>query len=489
MKAKALIIGNADYNENKLENTVNDANDIDEVLKRLGYETTKKLNLNTIEQDNAITNFASNLDDYDIGLFYFAGHGFEHENINYLAAIDTNFQDKTHAKHSAFSLNVLLDYLNTARNETNIIIMDACRSKLKDTAMFRSISNSGLAPIFAPKGTLIAFATSPGQNALEGTGQRNGVYTKALLQHILAKNIPIEEMFKRVRNTVFDLSGGKQTSWEHTSLTGTYFFNYGQLSYSSEIEYSSKVVIDSSYVYKDTSLIDSIIKDLKSMNWYTQNTAMKKISSIEVSITDKNELFLLGRNILQVACGKEYLAIEFMQNLYEKILPLHTGNYNHVLNGIIFEMFFNSYGSFRYGKFKDDYLNEIYEILEKEIFNNSLEFLTKILIPFQKNIFYLPSINSTGISLDLNFEPNDSLNELKLKGIKHEGKEILVEKEINEFSGIDVVLPFKSIEFNELQVMIAKEMLIPKNKLVLTSNIDTPEDYLIKYPRKCKIIK
>lgn len=72
--------------------------------------------------------------------------------------------------------------------------------------------------------TLIAFATSPGQVALDGKG-RNGTYTEALLRHIHTPDITVEETFKRVRKTLSAVTKGRQTSWEHTGLSGDFFFN------------------------------------------------------------------------------------------------------------------------------------------------------------------------------------------------------------------------------------------------------------------------
>ncbi|HBY1639490.1 TPA: caspase family protein, partial [Klebsiella pneumoniae] len=82
-------------------------------------------------------------------------------------------------------------------NKTNIIILDACRTNPYERAWDRGPAQKGLAPLFAPKGTIIAYATSPGEVASDGRG-RNGSYTEALLKHITSPDIPIEEMFKRV---------------------------------------------------------------------------------------------------------------------------------------------------------------------------------------------------------------------------------------------------------------------------------------------------
>lgn len=493
MKAKALIIGNANYPNDNLVIPENDANDFKDTLTRLGFEATVLLNINTVTQDKYITDFANSLDSYDIGIFYFAGHGFQIDNENYLASIDTNFDDPEHARHTAFPLNILLSYFNKATNKTNIIILDTCRNLLNKKSWYRNVENSGLAPIHAPKGTIIAFATSPGEKALNGTGKRNGIYTGALLQHIVAENIPIEEMFKRVRNTVYAFSKGKQTSWEHTSLTGTFCFNSGQLTHSSSLEYGSQAIKDSLYEINTNTHIDTLIKDLKSHDWYTQNPAIEKLKSIDPAKEDKNKLFLLGRNILQSACGGSKSAISFMDNLENNVSRFNVGDRNHVLNGIIYETFFNSYGSFRQDNIKDLYFEKIYKILENKLYKESLNFLTIVLKPYNDMFFYIPSINSTGISLDLVFEIDSVLDKTKLTNIKYEGQEILVKQEYEEiwgFPGINTgVNLYTNIRYKNLKKRIAKETLIPENKLNINTNIPIIDDQVINYPDNYKIMK
>lgn len=489
MRAKALIIGNAKYSIKPLDNPINDATDIKEVLSRLGFDTELLIDAKATEQDKKITDYATNLDDYDIGLFYFSGHGFQLNNENYLGAIDTDFQDEIHAKHSSFPLNMLLSYLDKANNQTNIIILDACREILDKKSWFRSVRNEGLAPIFAPKGTLIAYATSPGQKALDGTGSRNGVYTNALLQHITVENIPIEEMFKRVRNSLYAFSKGKQTSWEHTSLTGTFYFNSGQLAYSSDIEYNEEAISDNLYATNTNSTIDSIIRDLKNHNWYIQNPAIDKIPLLAVKKQDKNKLFLLGRNILQAACGSSSSAMNFMSDLSRSISIFEIDNKNHVLNGIIYETYFNSYGSFRQDNLKDCYLKELYSLLDDDNYEQSIKFLSQILMPFRDYVFYIPDVNISGVSIDLQFDKTEKPEELILKSMTYEGNEILIKQDDHVAWSIPDEDSFREMNYQQLEDLILKSTYIPKTKLTLNSNLKINSNNKIYYPYNHIIMK
>ncbi len=221
----ALVIGNAAYTDaGKLKNPTNDAEDVATRLEAFGFSVIKKTDCTHKDMDRALKTFKNSLEGNDIGLFFFAGHGMQIDGENYLAAIDTDVSGEIEAKHSSLPLNRVIETMEKARTSTNIIVLDACRDNPYERAWNRSAATRGLAPVYAPKGTLIAYATSPGQVAKDGSG-RNGAYTSALLQHINTPDCSIENMFKRVRNSLSAATKQKQISWEHTSLSGEFFFN------------------------------------------------------------------------------------------------------------------------------------------------------------------------------------------------------------------------------------------------------------------------
>ena len=116
----------------------------------------------------------------------------------------------------------MLAQMEAAGNPMNIVILDACRNN-PFTRSYRS-SEKGLAQMRAPTGSLIAYSTAPGSVALDGTG-RNGAYTKELLENMRKPNVSIENVFKSVRIGVRETTGGKQTPWESSSLTGEFYFS------------------------------------------------------------------------------------------------------------------------------------------------------------------------------------------------------------------------------------------------------------------------
>ena len=217
----ALVIGNGKYRIVPLRNPLNDAEDIIKALKKYGFEVTYKENVEQREMEAAIWEFGRTLQKGDVGLFYFAGHGVQIDGRNYLIPIDATIHGKADVKYEAVDAGRVLDAMEWAANEFNIVILDACRDNPYGSS-FRSITR-GLARMDAPKGTIIAYSTSPGKVALDGK-KRNSPYTKALLKYMDFQSLTLEQVFKKVRKDIDFDTNGKQIPWEATSLTGTFYF-------------------------------------------------------------------------------------------------------------------------------------------------------------------------------------------------------------------------------------------------------------------------
>jgi len=313
MKTLALIIGNNEYHDGaKLTNAVNDAMAISEVFERLGFDTIVKYNCTAKDYCDLLADFENRISNYDASIFYFAGHGYELDGENFLASIDCQIppSNKYHAGQNSIRLSEFLDIYKKNTNKINIAIIDACRRS------FERSGNTVLAPIFAPKGTLLAFSTSPNEGASDAGFEGHSIYTGALLKYIGREHLSIEELFKKVRKTVYALSEGKRTTWEHTSLINDYYFNIGQLVHSVDIPYDEKVVKDIDYCEIDE--FGNLISEVKSQNWNKQNPAIEKLLSIPVDKLNKNQLFILGRNLLQ-ASSAAFKAANFMESISSNI--------------------------------------------------------------------------------------------------------------------------------------------------------------------------
>lgn len=222
-KRVALVIGNAAYpGAGALNNPANDALDIAAKLKKLGFDVIVRTDMRQKEMLRSLTAFGDKVQNGSEALFFYAGHGMQVRGRNYLIPIDAEIRNEASVSSEAVDVDQLLDKLAPAR--LSVVILDACRNNPFERR-FRG-GGQGLAQINAPTGTLIAYATAPGQVASDGEG-RNGLYTSELLAAMDVPGIRIEDVFKRVRANVFRKSGEAQTPWESSSLTGDFYFIQG----------------------------------------------------------------------------------------------------------------------------------------------------------------------------------------------------------------------------------------------------------------------
>ncbi len=219
-KRMALIIGNADYvASNKLRNTLNDAKSMAETLKNLGFEVIMVENGNYETMKNAIYAFGDRIQDVDVSMFFYAGHGLEVDGTNYLVPVDADIQSHLDIKQKCIPLNGVSNTMEFANDEgLNMIILDACRNNPFPAG---KRGGSGLARVNAPSGTLIAYATDPGSVASDGEGT-NGLYTGELVKQLKVSQ-RIEDIFMNTRNSVEKMSDGKQRPWEEARLKGVFY--------------------------------------------------------------------------------------------------------------------------------------------------------------------------------------------------------------------------------------------------------------------------
>src|SRR5690349_15652672 len=218
----ALVIGNGAYKDVPLPNPVNDAADMAKALEASGFTVIRRENATLREMHLALREFGDRLGRQTTGLFYFAGHGVQVRGRNYLLPVDADIAREDEVAFAAIDLAAVMEKLDSAKNPVNIVVLDACRNNPFGTRV--QASTKGLAPLDAPPGTLIAYATAPGSTAADGTG-RNGLYTQHLVREIARAGAPIEEVFKAVRAGVRKDSKNAQVPWESTSLESAFVFN------------------------------------------------------------------------------------------------------------------------------------------------------------------------------------------------------------------------------------------------------------------------
>jgi len=220
----ALVIGNAAYKPEALDNPVNDARLIGRTLDKAGFKVTLRENLDRASMFAALREFGARLNENTVAVLYYAGHAVQLRDQNFMIPVDAEIRSEDEIPVQGMDLTYILAQMSRAKSRVNIVILDACRdnpfAKRSTGAALR-----GLAQMDAPIGTLLAYATAPGKQAPDGIGKTgHSIYTAELAQHLLTPGLPVEIMFKRVREAVVRESHQLQVPWEHSSLLGEFAF-------------------------------------------------------------------------------------------------------------------------------------------------------------------------------------------------------------------------------------------------------------------------
>lgn len=224
-KRIALVVGNANYqNQGKLNNPENDANDIATKLERLGFLVILRNNLNKEQFGNAISDFGRQAKNYNVALFFYAGHGIQSNGINYLIPTDAKIVDEYKVQYECINAGLVLKAIENVNKK--IIILDACRNNpFARSWLGRGPEDfPGLAIMNAPDATFIAYSTSPNTTAADGFG-RNSPYATALLEVLTERCLSISDVFMKVNQKVRTATNNKQKPWTSNSFYENFIFN------------------------------------------------------------------------------------------------------------------------------------------------------------------------------------------------------------------------------------------------------------------------
>jgi Caspase domain len=475
----ALLIGNSDYPKSAaLKNPTNDAKDLAKKLRLFGFATTTVTDGTKREMETALDSFKKRLDKAKVGLMFFAGHGFQGKGENYLVAVDSKTTGEIEARNSSLSLNLVIETMEDTATDTNIIILDACRNNPFERAWARSLTSRGLAPVYAPKGTLIAYATSPGQTASDGDG-RNGAYTASLLQHLDAVDCSIETMFKRVRNTLSASTSGKQISWEHTSLAKEFYFNR---SVGVRIDlYDSTALRDKFFELDLKKSSHRAVEGLRVRDWYTQNPALDEFTESKMARAGTDSLFVVGRNIYQAACGGSRSAHRFLNDFHATASRLPMDKSRALLDGMLFEVFFDSKGELR-EETKIDHFEELFALQQYASLSESFKFISECLIPYSHRLHLLPG-RDREVSVDITTRQKG--DDIFVEGVLLGGSNIFWVKGFDDDEGdLDDERPLmRSVSRLDFEKELAHALLLPTRLLKVSYPIrpDVPRKFKVPY--------
>jgi len=228
-KRVALVVGNSAYQHvARLENPKNDARLMAETLRALGFTLVgngPQLDLDEPALKRAVRNFGDALSGADVALFYYAGHGVQVRGANYLVPVGANPVKEADVEIDMLDTNLVLRQMEGAGTTLNVVVLDACRNNPFGGRGLRS-AESGLAQMRAPGGTLISFATQPGNVAQDGN-DGNSPFTKALAQTIKRPGLDIFGTFNEVGLAVMQATGNAQQPWVSNSPIRDKFYFAG----------------------------------------------------------------------------------------------------------------------------------------------------------------------------------------------------------------------------------------------------------------------
>lgn len=251
-KRVALVIGNSSYvNATPLKNPKNDAEDISRKLKTLGFDVVTGLDLDYRNMRDVIRKFSNKLQDADVSMFYYAGHALQVDGRNFLAPVSTDIRQKGDLEFETIPMDFIQSHMER-ETKTVLLFLDACRDNPLARSLRRGARSTGNTRGLAreeteSEGTFIAFATNPGDVALDGEG-RNSPFSKALLANI-DRPVEISTLMTDVRKQVYNETNEQQVPWMNSSLLGRFYFNTKGLEETEKVASLDKSVA----VRKDTS--------------------------------------------------------------------------------------------------------------------------------------------------------------------------------------------------------------------------------------------
>jgi hypothetical protein len=266
-------------------------------------------------------------------------------------------------------------------------------------------------------------------------------------------------MLKRVRNTLAASTGGSQTSWEHTSLSGEFYFALGVTRRITE--YGATALKDGVFAPDPSKWAHTLVSELRTYTWNPQNAAMKAFNLADATGAENDDLFVLGRNILQAAEGSAKAPEDFIRNFITRTAGMTQEKRKALLDGILFEIFFDSKGEFRKSP-KDRHFVSAFDLQRYQELAPSFTFIGDALAPFAGRFHVAPPGrgHATAVDVRLLADPVGAVEHVILGGNDR------LHLDDETYAGADRI--YRARDREDFENMLSSQLLIPRRDLTIT---------------------
>ncbi|MDR0707369.1 MAG: tetratricopeptide repeat protein [Treponema sp.] len=318
----ALVIGNGAYkNLARLNNPVNDANDMAASLRELGFTVDAVVDSGRVQMEDAIERFKNRLSvsKNSYGFLFYAGHGVQSGGVNYLIPVDADIRSEAYLRDRAVSVQAMLDEINQAGNELNIVVLDACRDN--PFSWGRSGSRGLQVVGNQPADSIIVYATAAGATASDGAG-RNGLFTSQLLKNLKTPGIDVNEVFRLTGGDVARVSGGVQRPAVYNQFYGIAYLGSRPSAQTAQPAppppastpaHSAKSYVESGLAYHNKGDYDRAIADYTqairidpkyALAYHNRGVAYEVKKDFDRAMSDYNQVILLDPNYAKAYHGR-----------------------------------------------------------------------------------------------------------------------------------------------------------------------------------------
>lgn len=473
MEGVALVIGINHYeNYVDLSHAEADANAVANNLDDLNYKVFRLIGIGAsyVSYSEAYKNLLSYIENEkpDVVILYFAGHGMMINASDCLMLQDSpDVQDNSGIPTKRESI-VISDFCQEMReigDQKTIVIADACRNNVKFNVRGPVANKDFGRNSSVPYQTFIAYSTSPGAPAYDGTNGHSK-YTEALLTEMMVDYQPIEITFKNVRSKIYKKSGD-QLPWENSCLVDNFCFNHGQLS-----AYYGRPYTADCYVYRNYTSSNVNYLFLSGM-LQNKRVLIGTFVTLRTSLS-KEEKFVVGRLVVSLLDGNPE---QYKKILSYGILKYYTEHYgeNHLLNGILYELYFDSSDEFRRDSRPSlQLLNTVYKLLSTfREFSPSIRFLHDSLKDRKISIPYVMGQEKVAVTIyvENTYITDETGKDIySIKKIHIEGHEYVV-----KYNDVDTLM-LNRVQFHSL---LSEQLGVPLAAMRLTYSKRVGENAMI----------